>query len=122
MKTPEFKPASKMTLSVSYYGNTRQYGPAPKGYRWRKPKEKIVPDTDYWAAGGNRWESCLVSLPEEESLVSEVGWPCITPKVAPKTDKISLLEAEVAKARAVLAAAEKKLSTARELVAKLEAL
>lgn len=122
MKTPEFKPASKLTLTASYAGNTRQYGPAPEGYRWRKPKEEIAPDTDYWAAGGRRWESCLVSIPEGESFVSEDGWPCITPKVATKTGKISLLEAEVVKARAALAAAEKKLSTARELVAKLEAL
>lgn len=118
METPEFKPRRPLTRDTDYKGNVRQYGPAPKGYRWMKVGEKINNATDLYAASGKVW-----SVDKFWKEVNSLEWPWITPlEKVPKTDKISLLEAEVAKARAALAAAEKKLSTARELAAKLEAL
>ncbi len=120
MKIPEFNPVFKLSHTSSYEENTRQYGKPPKGYRWMNVGEKINHFTDLWAAAGRRWDS----RPSDKK-VDGTEWPWITPlksAARPKTDKISLLEAEVAKARAALAAAEEKLSTARELVAKLEAL
>ena len=116
MKTPAFNPVFELSHTSSYEENTRQYGKPPKGYRWMKVGEKINHSTDLWAAAGRRWDSRPY-----DKVVDGAEWPWITP-LPPKTDKISLLEAEVVKARAALADADMKLSTARQLVAKLEAL
>lgn len=74
MKTPEFKPLTQLTFGVSYARNVRQYGPAPKGYRWMKIGETINHGTDLWASGGWRWGH----RPQEEVVTSH-EWPWITP-------------------------------------------
>lgn len=97
MKTPTLPPyAPKTPLksgpSSNYNDNVRNYGPAPKGWRWRKIGETDA-DGDIIADGWGKGEWRIIN---GGSVVRDTYWPIATPvKVLVKRDSRGRFAPEV---------------------------
>ncbi len=120
MKIPEFV-GPRMRDTVSYATNMAEYGPAPKGWRWREPNEKINFNTDLWAAAGCRWDRNINHFGQK---VDGGEWPVITPIVGAKSEplskRLSALKEKIEKSEKIIAAETAKLAAYKKNIDEME--
>ena len=97
MKTPTlppYAPKSPLTQKATYAKSLVQYGPAPKGWRWRKKGERYE-SGDICACDYGWWQFSSQGTPIEDDT-----WPIATPvKVLVKRDSRGRFAPEVPAAK-----------------------